>query len=279
MLNNVPHQYQFTGLRHFAALSIFVATAILLSSCARVSETASDVVKMTTKPTEKVQVAKKVDEKAYEEEDKEEEKEKEEEKAEDREYAAMKKQLREDQARAAKSGESGNVSKLFFDTEILLINERVHKLSERMEHLSDRIHKLAERLEFIPSKIAELEAALKQANENRSMVAAKPEPKPMAGANAPKQLTKYQGAPFWGVQLGAYKTKAGAEVAWAEFLNNLSTVELNDASVRYIPSAPLKSGKRLMLIIINEYPNRTAAMDACEGLKGGGIDCVAMHIR
>jgi hypothetical protein len=56
-------------------------------------------------------------------------------------------------------------------------------------------------------------------------------------------------------------------------------VELSDAKVNYVPSKPLKSGKRLTLIIINEYANFNAANGACKTLKGNGIDCVAYHVK
>ena len=136
---------------------------------------------------------------------------------------------------------------------MLALNERIHHLSQRIEEVSERIHSLAGLLEHLPSKVAKLESMASQRSAT-------------------------PGEPFWGVQVGAYNTRSGAKEGWTEILSNQAAIQLNDAEVQYFLSEPLKSGKRLTLIVINEYDSRVAAQSACNELKEVGVDCVAIRV-
>lgn len=50
------------------------------------------------------------------------------------------------------------VSRLFFDEEMLALNERIHHLSQRVEEVANRVHSLAGLLEHLPSKVTKLES-------------------------------------------------------------------------------------------------------------------------
>ncbi len=275
----------FGKARGFVALSFAIALTISISSCGKIPTLPLGD---TSTAAAEVQQAKKADKKAHDQEAKEFEKEKQDEKAEDREFAKMKRQLEKDKAEArAHPNQHKTVSRLFFDEEILAINERIHALSVRLEHMSERVHKLSEHVEDIPEQMAALKLELLMTeNEVREAAAkpktdsaAKPETADAPKPKAPRQLAKKPSKAFWGIQLGAYKTKAGAEEEWTKFQANPMAVELSDAKVHYVPSKPLKSGKRLTLIVVNEYPNFNAANGACNTLKGNGIDCVAYHVK
>jgi hypothetical protein len=263
------HLMNLDKIPRFAALSFGVALTILVSSCAQIPLMSSENPTMAAK---EVEDAKAADEKAHTREAREFKKEAQKEKVEDKDFAAMRKQLEKDEAMAeSSSGQAAVVSRLFFDKEMLAMNERVHAISKRVEELSERMHETAQRVEKLPEKLAELKLELVTAEENIRKTASRP--KALMQAAGPVR------APFWGIQIGAYKTKAGAKVSWAEFLSDPMAIELTDAKVRYVQTKPLKNGKRLTLIIVNEYPNRKAAEAACNGLKGRGLDCVAYHVR
>jgi cell division protein FtsN len=245
-----------------------------------------------------------------------EENESDEDKEADKKFAAMKKEQEaadnkaktDANARAAEratanavansdnAGQPAGVSKDAFETEMLAINLRLHSLSERVENISDQVHDLAERQENMPTSMAKSDMADKTPKHMTGMKSEpemadkkpemKPEPK-MADkkpdamkpkpAKAPQPLLQPFGSQPWGVQLGAYKTRSGAEASWGKTLANTTVLELNDAVVRYVPSKPRKNGQILTLVVINEYANRTAAKAACKSLKGKGVDCIAVN--
>ena len=273
------HFLKNTRNQRLRMLPLAAALAVLLSACIQTSDTAPGDAGMSMK---KVQMAEQADKKAHKKEEKEFKKEKAEEKAEDKDYAAMKKELEKDRAEAAAHpGQDKRASKLFVDTEFLAVNERVHHLSERMEELSQRVHELAVRLEHTPAKIADLELALEKTAEKLGIISARPTASGKSGkkANAPKQLTAAPKKSFWGIQMGAYRTRAGAEVSWAEFLAIPLAVELTEATVHYIAAKPNKKGHVFTLIVVNEYPNRKSANKACNALKENGLDCVAYRVK
>ncbi len=279
--------------RRLKALPLALGLTIALSACMPTMEEALSSTGMTAKNTEdtskKVAAAEQAEKKAHEEEAKAHEKEKvelkkerEEEKAEDKDYLAMKAQLERDKAEAeAHPEEVKTVSRIFFDEEILAVNERLHHLSERVKDLSERVHGLTERLESVPTKLAELELALDKTEEKLGIISARPTApsKPAKKASTPKQLVAAPKKSFWGVQLGAYRTRAGAEVSWGEFLANPLAVELTEATVHYVTSRPNKKGHTFTLIVVNEYPNRKSANKACNALKENGLDCVAYRVK
>ena len=89
--------------------------------------------------------------------------------------------------------------------------------------------------------------------------------------------------PFWSVQLGAYKTKPGAEEAWGEILANPMAVELSEAEVHYIPTKPLKNGKRLEMevkpgdiVIYSKYAGTEVEVQDEELLVLGANDILAV---
>ena len=155
----------FNKFRRSGALILVFASAIVLSSCAKMPNLMpkdAGAAKATGEAAEQVKSARTEDKKAHVEEAKELKKERMEEKTEDKEFALMKKQLEEDAARAAANSDNPDVvSRVFFDKEILALNERIHILSKRVEDLSERTHHMAQRLEHDPLKIAELELAVK----------------------------------------------------------------------------------------------------------------------
>lgn len=235
-------------------ITIVAAAMILASACTWSSTTSEDNadLAMEAKMTdEKVEEAKEEEEKFMTEEERQFEQEQEEEKEEDQESAAMKKQLEEDEANM--SDPAAGVSRLFFDEEMLALNERIHHLSQRVEEVSERVHSLAGLLEHIPSKVAKLES--------------------MAS-----RLSASPTEPFWGIQVGAYNTRSGAKEGWTGILSNQAAVQLNDAKVQYFLSKPLKNGKRLTLIVLNEYASHAAADSACNELKEVGVQCVAIRV-
>ena len=81
---------------------------------------------------EKVEEAKEQEEALITEEERQFEEEKEEEKQEDADFEAVKKRLSEDEAEA-------ELTRKFFDNEMLAINERLHHLSGRVEEISERL--------------------------------------------------------------------------------------------------------------------------------------------
>jgi len=213
----------FGKARGFVALSFAIALTISISSCGKIPTLPLGD---TSTAAAEVQQAKKADKKAHDQEAKEFEKEKQDEKAEDREFAKMKRQLEKDKAEArAHPNQHKTVSRLFFDEEILAINERIHALSVRLEHMSERVHKLSEHVEDIPEQMAALKLELLMTeNEVREAAAkpktdsaAKPETADAPKPKAPRQLAKKPSKAFWGIQLGAYKTKAGAKKSGQNF--------------------------------------------------------------
>jgi len=236
--------------------------------------------RMQIEEDERVKAAKKREDAAYKEEEAGFKSEAREEKVETKGFAEMQAELRADEARAADSSQQDvGISRLFFDEEMLKLNERVHTVSQRVEEISERVHGLAELFERVPSRLAALEAVSgAQTGEKMAMAPASSAPAPIAPTTA-KKPAMAAGTPFWGVQLGAYKTKSGAEKAWGRVLTNPAAVELNDATVQYIPSKPRKDGSKLTRIIVNQYAKRGAAKTACKDLKGKGVDCVAVYIK
>jgi cell division protein FtsN len=194
-----------------------------------------------------------------------------EEKKEDKEFAEAKKEMEEAIARdqsgdMANAGPSSGAFKLRFDKEILAINERVHNVSQRVEKLSERVHNLAQHLEFLPSRLAALKIAEKKVEQVLEM------PK------SPVKLAQDSKSPYWGVQVGAYKTKPGAKIAWSEILSNPAAIELNDAIVKYVEMTR-KNGSNIYRIIVNNYASRKAASAACKSFKSNGVDCYTVHIK
>ncbi len=252
-------------------IAMAMASAFLLSSCLQISNPLSRETKTASRqagePVEADRKFKKAEGVAFK-------KEKKAEKAEDKNFERMKKELEADRAEAmADPKKNAYVSRLFFDKEVLEINERVHSLSKRMEKLSERIHKLSEHLDNLPSKLAALEQEVEKTEQNVKKMSGKP-----TASAKPKAKTK-NSKPFWGIQLGAYKTRPGAEEAWSDILADPMAVELSNAKVHYVPSKPLKNGTRLTLIVVNEFPSHKAADTACNALKTNGLDCVAYHVK
>ena len=236
------------------AVSIFTAAVIFLSACTWTSTTAVDDADSAMKAKmvdEKVEEAKEEEQKLITEEERQFEQEKDDETEEDKAAAAMKKQLEEDMANM--SDPAAAVSRSFFDEEMLALNERIHHLSQRIVEVSERVHSLAGLLEHLPSKVAKLESMASQRSANSA-------------------------EPFWGIQVGAYNSRSGAKEGWNGILSNQAAVQLNDAKVQYFLSEPLKNGKRLTLIVINEYESRAAAESACNELKTVGVQCVAIRV-
>ncbi|MBT5881227.1 MAG: SPOR domain-containing protein [Rhodospirillaceae bacterium] len=232
-------------IRRNIVLPLGIAGAVLLASCAKMPDM---MPKDTGEAAEQVKVAKQADKKAHMAEQKELAKERREEKTEDK--------------------------------EILALNERIHTLSLRVEDLSERMHQMTQRLEHDPLKIAEMELAIKAIEERIGDDGAEHKaPRHGMTKKSPKMPAKSSGKAFWGIQIAAYKTEAGAKEAWAELLDNPMAIELQEAKVQYIKTKPMKNGKRLILAVINDYPSHKAANDACESLKERGIDCVAARIR
>jgi len=265
----VPHPAS-----RYAFSILAVASAIMLSSCMQISNPMSNETKMAAKEVGEAREAVK---KAHKEEDKEFKEEKREEKEEDTDFGKMKRELEAHRARAAANpGQTDGKSGEFVDKELIALNQRVHHLSQRMELLSERVHKMSLNLENLPAKLAELRLELKTTEDKVQHMASAPKAAPQSPR---KKLSPKMGKPFWSVQLGAYKTKPGAEEAWGEILANPMAVELTEAKVHYIPTKPLKNGKRLTLIVINQYANRKSAEEACKTMMDNGIDCVAHYAR
>ena len=197
--------------------------------------------------------------------------------------ANMQKDPKADEARTTGSPQQFvGVSRLFVKKEMQNINERVDTVSQRVEEISERVNGLTELFERVPSRLAALEAGSgAPAGEKMAMAPASSAPTAITPAEpeAAKEPAMAAGSPYWGVQLGAYKTKSGAEKAWAKVLTNPAAIELNDATVQYVPSKPRKDGSKLTRIIVNQYAKRGAAKTACKDLKGKGVDCVAVHIK
>ncbi|MBT3700491.1 MAG: SPOR domain-containing protein [Alphaproteobacteria bacterium] len=237
---------------------------------------------------EKVTEAKAADKKAHDEEEKEVAKEKKEEKKEDADFAAMQKELRENEAKAKAgaadraSNKGANqlpgVSVSFVDKQMMAINERIHALSERLEDVSERVHHMTQRMETLPELFAELDLKVVELKSEVHSISGKPMA-PAAPKKAPKQLVKNSAGLPWGVQLAAYKTLNGAETGWSEILASTTVLELNDAKVRYVPTKPNKKGHVFTLIVINEYASRNDAKTACKSLKDKGVDCVAVKTK
>jgi hypothetical protein len=306
----VPQLIQSKSIRLILTLSFVFVSPLLLSSCSSLpsisdiwsddseEEVEAKAIKEAEEKVEgakeKVEETKKADKEALAEETKEQVKEAKEEKEEDKRFAEMKEEIKKDEAKAAANPDQpASVTKMDFDKEMLAVNQSIHNLSERVEDISDRVHKLALRTEDLPTKLAELklantvnkEEALERARAARKNRDAKPAKKPVSLLKPAASMKKEPAVmtssskPFWGIQVGAYKTRAGAQSAWGEILTNATAIELNDAKVHYVPSKPTKDGRVLTLIILNRYANRKQARDACEGLKSKGVDCVARYAR
>ncbi len=261
-------------IRRHLAFAMVAASAVLLSSCMEISNPLAR--NNTALAAKQVGEAVEADKKARQEEEREFKQEMKEEKEEDKDFERMKRELAADQADAkTHPGETKGVSRLFVDKELMAVNERVHHLSQRMEHLSARVHKMAQHLENLPAKLAELKLELMTTENEVRTIASGEKP---ARKRPPKKSAPKKTKPFWGIQLGAYKTKPGAKEAWNELLANPMAVELSEAEVHYVASKPLKSGKRLTLIVIDKYPSHKAADGACNDLKGNGLDCVAYRV-
>jgi len=191
--------------------------------------------------------------------------------------------------KTAGSTPATSVSEKTFDEDMLAINKRVHSISERVEKVSDRVHRLAGMVEHLPSGLAEVKQSVARIEEKLEMaksaggsapaqpVMAKPKSL-LSPAKAPAKPAAKMAA-FWGVQLGAYSTRASAENAWSEMLLKSTAEGLIDAKVYYHNTGPRKKGKPLNLIVINSHKNRKAAKAACKSLKGQGVDCVAAYIK
>ncbi len=194
----VPRQSSLTKMRQFMALSFVFCLTILLSSCAWHSNTPSDRVVMAAK---KAQAEKWADNKAREEIERELRYKNLKEKGEYKNFASIKNVLKKDEAKAKTyPSRSAHVSKSLFAKEILAVNERLQTISKRVEDLSARV-------QILP----ELKMEAKSAEVNVQNVG--PE------AKTRTQSAAKSGTLFWGVQIGAYKTRPGAETAWGEFLD------------------------------------------------------------
>jgi len=201
------------------------------------------------------------DKKAREEEDRERHNKNKKETEEYRNFSLMKTEIGKDKAKATTyPGRSSHVSKALFAKEMLAVNERLETISNNVEDLSARVQTRPE-----------LKLEPKLAEPIRQNIRPK--------ANSRTQAASNSGTPFWGIQIGAYKTRPGAEVAWGEFLAGPTSGQLRDSKVQYVPSKPLRNGRRLTLIVINRYASSNTANVACEALKGNGIDCVAYHVK
>ncbi|MFP6698071.1 MAG: SPOR domain-containing protein [Alphaproteobacteria bacterium] len=155
--------------------------------------------------------------------------------------------------------------------QVLVMNKRIDALTDHIEHLSKRIYRLAKHIGDNQAKIAEVKLNEPNARKKHRQVAKNSDD----AMNTPAIETK----PFWGVQLGAYRTRPGAEEAWGKIRAKPTAVELTEARVRCVPSRPLKNGDKLTLIVINEYASHKAANGACDALKTNGLACVAYYVR
>ena len=263
-------------MRRCAALSCLVALTFALSSCAWISGAPSGNAVVAAKSME---AAKKADPKNHAQEQQDLRKKKQEETVEANAFTEMKDRLEKDKAMAkAYPGRSAHVSKSLFAKEILTTNERIDTISKRVEDLSQRVSRLAGKPETIPEKPADMKVPSKKAPKKITK-RTKGAVKSVGPAGKTKRAAAKTAAPFWGVQIGAYKTRPGAETAWDEFLDGPTAIQLIDAKVRYVPSKPLRNGRRLTLIIINKYSSRKNAETECEALKAKNIDCVAYRVN
>ena len=229
-----------------------------MSSCARHSNTPSDRAVMAAN---KALAEKAADKKALEEEDKELHSKKRKETEEYEKFSLMKTELKRDEATATTyPGRSSHVSKALFAKEMLAVDARLETISKSVEYLSARVQ-----------TPPELKMEPKTAEPNHRNNMSKAKTRTQAATNPE--------TPFWGIQIGAYKTKPGAKIAWGEFLAAPTSRQLSGSKVRYVPSKPLRNGRRLTLIIIDSYVSSNAANVECEALKGQGIDCVAYHVK
>ncbi len=209
----------------------------------------------------KAQAEKLADKKAIEDAEREYRDKKTKEKEAHKNFALMKTELKKDNAKAMTyPGRSAHVSKSLFAKEILAVNDRLQTISNRVEDLSARVQTL-------PGLKMQPKTAKVNVQNNGS------------AAKTPMLAAANSETPFWGIQIGAYKTRPGAETAWGEFLGGPTSRQLSASKVRYIPSRPLRNGRRLTLIIIDKYASRNDAEVECEALKAKGIDCVAYHVK
>jgi cell division septation protein DedD len=111
--------------------------------------------------------------------------------------------------------------------------------------------------------------AIKSAPAPTPVPAASPTPtsKPAAAASADKPASGY------GVQLGAYSTKAKADVAWAAAAGRFKA-ELGGAKHEVVPG---KSGAARVFRLRVAQPGDSAARGLCETLKARHQACVVYH--
>ena len=188
------------------------------------------------------------------------------------------------------------ISKMYIDGEISNVSRKIDDVSGKVDDLSQRVDNLAERIERLPSgapmmapaeskpellaptmepEAAEKPAEVAAAGEAAAPVTLSP-PKPESEAK-PEAAAQPDG-PYWGVQVGAYGSQAGAEQAWSRILSNPAAIELNDAKVRYVEMTRKKGGK-MYRIIVNSYAEKKAAQAACKSYKADGVDCWAVYIK
>ena len=197
---------------------------------------------------------------------------KEEEQQKDTDLGQLRKEPEEESAKAeSEPGQSKELSRMFFDREMQTLEEQIHHLSERVEEIAEQVHSLAGLVEHIPSRVAALDLA---ATETRNSLLSLG-----ATLTSAAGLGSSSGEAFWGVQVGAYRSRTGAKKGWAELLANQAAIQLNDLKVQYFLSKPLKSGNRLTLVVVNRYESQSAAVSVCNELRKAKVDCVAVRIN
>jgi len=205
--------------------------------------------------------------------------------------------------------QASDVSKMYVDSEIAQVSIKVADVSDKIDDVSDkvdtlvlRVDNLAERIDNLPRggammapkpgtpemlapmttpSASDMSAMDKSAETAMPAQATKP-PKKLAAteamAEAKPKTAEGPKRPYWGIQVGVYKTRESAETSWAKLLANPAAIELNDATVNYV-ELTRKDGKKLQRIIINEYAGKKPAQAACKALKKEGVDCWAVLIK
>jgi len=177
---------------------------------------------------------------------------------------------------------SATISKMYIDSEISQVSDKVERISgdvdrvaEKVEDLSQRVDDLADRIDRLPTASAGAMAAKPEmlAPTMRPSSPERPEP-----AEKPAPKAAQPSGPYWGVQVGAYKSKSGAEESWGKLLANPAAIELNDATVNYVEQTR-KNGTKMYRIIVNNYANKKLATAACKSFKSNGVDCWATLIK
>ncbi len=93
------------------------------------------------------------------------------------------------------------------------MNKRIDALTDHIEHLSKRIYRLAKHIGDNQAKIAEVKLNEPDARKKHRQVAKNSDD----AMNTPAIETK----PFWGVQLGAYRTRPGRKRPGVKSARNL----------------------------------------------------------